>query len=102
MNDGCRNRRCTCAIALAENFEPKTCMIEKTVWKDEKDFTLDVPVNLQNDRANEKGKKSDVPDENLFASTNKMSRKVMVSASPSHRSNLVQDFLEKKFETPFR
>ena len=83
MNDGCRNRRCTCAIALAENFEPKTCMIEKTVWKDDKDFTLDVPVNLQNDRANEKGKKSDVPDENLFASTNKMSRKVMVSAAIS-------------------
>ena len=26
-----------------------------------------------------KGKKSDVPDENFFASTNKMSRKVMVS-----------------------
>ena len=31
----------------------------------------------------EKGKKSDVPDENLFASTNKMSRKVMVSTAIS-------------------
>ena len=58
-------------------------MIEKTVWQDEKDFTLDVPVNLQNDRVYGKGKKSDVPDENLFASTNKMSRKVMVSAAIS-------------------
>ena len=47
--------------------------------KDEKDFTLDVPVTLQNDQVYVKGKKSDVPDENLFASTNKMSRKVMVS-----------------------
>ena len=56
-------------------------MIEKTIWQDEKDFTLDVPVNLQNGRVYGKGKQSDVPDENLFESTNKMSRKVMVSAA---------------------
>ena len=31
----------------------------------------------------EKEKKSDVPDENLFASTNKMSKKVIVSAAIS-------------------
>ena len=40
-------------------------MIEKTVWQDEKDFTLDVPVNLQNNRVYGKGKKYNVPDENL-------------------------------------
>ena len=56
-------------------------MIDKTVWQDEKDFTLDVSVNLQDDRVYGKGKKSDVPDMNLFASTNKMLRKVMVSAA---------------------
>ena len=56
-------------------------MIEKTVWQDGKDFTFDIPVNLQNDRVYGKGKISDVPDENLFASTNKMSRNVMVSAA---------------------
>ena len=32
-------------------------MIEKTVWQDEKDFTLDAPVNSQNDRVYGKGKK---------------------------------------------
>ena len=78
MNDGCRNRRYARAIALAEKFERNTRMIEKTVWQDEKDFTLDVPVNLQNDQVYGKGKKS-VPDENLSASTNKMPRKVMES-----------------------
>ena len=83
MNDGCCNRRYARAIALAKKFERNTRLIEKTVWQDEKDFTLDVPVNLQNDRVYGKGKKSDVPDENLFASTNKMSRKVMVSAAIS-------------------
>ena len=65
MNDGCRNRRYARAIALAEKFERNTRMIEKTVWQDEKDFTLDVPVNLQNDRVYGKGKKYNVPDENL-------------------------------------
>ena len=48
-----------------------------------KDFTPDVAVNLQNDRVYGKGKNFNVPDENLFESTNKMSRKVMVSAEIS-------------------
>ena len=76
MNDGCRNRRYARAIKLAEKFERNARMIEKTVWQDKKDFILDVPVNLQNDRVYGKGKKSDVSDENLFASINKISRKV--------------------------
>ena len=83
MNGGCRNRRCAHAIALAKKFERNTRMIDKTVWQDEKDFALDVPVNLQSYRVYGKGKKSDVPDENVFASTNKISRKVMVSAAIS-------------------
>ena len=83
VNDGCRNRRYARAIALAGKFEHNTRMTEKTEWQGEKDFTLDVPVNLQNDRVYGKGKKSDVSDENLFASTNKMSRKAMVSAAIS-------------------
>ena len=58
-------------------------MVEKTVWQDEKNFTLDVPVNLHNDWVYGKGKDPDAPDENLFASTNNMSRKVMVSAGIS-------------------
>ena len=68
MNDGCRNRRYDCTIALAEKFECNTHMIEKTVQQDEKDFTLDVAVNLENDRVYGKGRKSDVPDENLLRS----------------------------------
>ena len=48
MNQGCRNRRYTRTIT-AQKFEGNTCMTEKTVWQDEKDFTLDVSVNLQND-----------------------------------------------------
>ena len=134
-------------------FERNIGMIEKNSMQDEKDFTIDVPANLQNDRVHRKGKKSDVPDENLIQSTNKMSRKVMLSAAISwygatkpvfvnengikvnkenyckhlkkqlfpasknlvkrddwisvqdsalsHRSNLVQDFLEKTLKRRF-
>ena len=49
MNHGCHNRRYARAITLAQRFEGKTCMTEKTVWQDGKDFTLDVSVKLQND-----------------------------------------------------
>ena len=58
-------------------------MIKITVWQDEKDFTLEIPVNLQDDRVYGKGKKSDIPNENLLSSTNKMSKNVMVSAAIS-------------------
>ena len=57
------------------------CMIKETVWQDKKDFTLEVPVNLKNDRVHGKGKKSDNPDGNFLSSTNKISKKVMVSAA---------------------
>ena len=42
-------RRYACTIPLAEKFERNTGMIEKTAWQDEKDLTLDVSVDLQND-----------------------------------------------------
>ena len=83
MSKGTRNRRETRAGSLRERFESNICMIEKTVWQDEKDFTLEVPLNLHNDRVYGTGKKSDIPHENFLSSTNKMSKKVMVSAAIS-------------------
>ena len=49
-------------------------------WEDEKDFTLKVPMNPQNDRVYYKGDKKDVPEANLFHHSNRQSKKVMVSA----------------------
>ena len=89
MKDGCRNRRYARAIVLAGKFERSNHMIEKTVSQDEKDFTLDIPFNLQNDRVYRKGKKSHVPDQNLFASTNKMSRKFLVSLATAPQSRFL-------------
>ena len=46
--------------SLRERFESNIRMIEKTVWQDEKDFTLHVPVNLQNFRVYGKRKKNQI------------------------------------------
>ena len=56
---------------------------KKTVWQDEKDFTLEAPTNLQKDCVYDKEKKSDIPDENLLSLTNKMSKTVMASTAIS-------------------
>ena len=80
MNDGTRQRRVERTGGLVDKFADNPRMIERCVWQDEKDFTVDVPVNNQNDRVYYKGKKSDVPPANLEQSTKRMTRKVMVSA----------------------
>ena len=83
MSEGTRNRKGTRAGSLRERFESNIRMIKKTVWQDEKDFTLAVPVNFHNDRVYDEGKKSDMPDKNLLSSTNKTFKKVMVSTAVS-------------------
>ena len=95
MNHGCRNRRYARAVALAEKFEPTTRIIEKTVWQNEKDFTLDISDKLRNDQVYGKGKNPDAPDENLFVSTNKMSRKLIVSAAISWYDATKQFFVNE-------
>ena len=83
MNNATRARRTSRARALAERYEKNSRMIEKTVWQDEKDFPLHVPVNSQNDRVYYRGRKAEVPDENLFKETKRLSKKIMVSAGLS-------------------
>ena len=83
MSEETRKRRETRACSLRERSESNIRMMGKTVLQDEKYFTLEVPVNLQNDRLYDKGKKSNIPDEHLLSSTNKMSKQVMLSAAIS-------------------
>ena len=61
-----KQRRAERATALAEKFGKSKRSIERCVWQDEKDFTLEVPFNSQNSCVYSKGKKADVPDANLF------------------------------------
>ena len=65
---------------MAESFDCNPRLVEKFAYQDEKDFTLEVPTNIQNNRVYLQGKKDQVPDENLFHQKNKQSIKVMVSA----------------------
>ena len=83
MSEGTRNRKETRVGSLREELESNIRMIEKTVWQDGKDCTLDVPVNLQNNRVYGKEKKADIPDKNWLSLTNKMSKKIMVSTTIS-------------------
>ena len=84
MSEGNQNRRNTSADSFKKRFGSNNIqMIQKRIWQDEKDFTLEVPVNLQNDRVYGKGKKSDILDKNLLSSTNKTSKKVVVFAAIS-------------------
>ena len=81
MNNGTRERRTIRSGNLAERFDRNPRLVEKFAYQDEKDFALQVPTNIQSNRAYFKGKKDQVPDENLFHQKNKQSIKVMVSAS---------------------
>ena len=50
------------------------------VFQDEKDFSLQVPTNRQNNRVYFNGPKKDVQRERLYSEENKFSNKVMVFA----------------------
>ena len=64
---------------MAERFSHKRS-IEKCVFQDENDFTLEVSFNPQNSGVYGKGSKVDVQDSQLFHTSNRQSVRVMVSA----------------------
>ena len=80
MNNGTRDRRTIGLGNLAGHFDRNPRLVENFAYQDEKDLTLEVPTNIQNNRIYFKGKKDQIPDENLFHQKSKQSIKVMVSA----------------------
>ena len=62
MSEGTKKQRTERAGALAERFSNKRS-VEKCVWQDEKDFTLEVPLNHQNSRVYGKNRKGDISDD---------------------------------------
>ena len=81
MDDGARERRVNRASGLAQKFGKNPRMVERAVFQDESDFPLQIPINKQNNRIYFRGKKSDVPEENLCHQGNRQTKKVMVSAA---------------------
>ena len=69
MSEGTKKRRTERAGALTEKFSNKRS-VEKYVWQDEKDFTLEVPLNHQHSRVYGKNRKGDISDDRFFHSTN--------------------------------
>ena len=70
MSEETKKQRTERAGALAERFSNKRS-VEKFVWQDKKDFTLEVPLNHQNSRVYGKNQKGDISDNRLFHNTNR-------------------------------
>ena len=60
MSSATQQRRTEGAGALAEKFSKKRS-IERCVWQDEKDFTVDVPFNAHNNHVYGMDKKDKIP-----------------------------------------
>ena len=77
MNSACHKRRDKCAGKLLQCFSIHS--LPWIVFQDEKDFSLQVPTNRQNNRVYFNGPKKEVQSECLCSEENKFSKKVMVS-----------------------
>ena len=80
-NDGAVKRRLERARNLLVRFP--LWKVRKLVFTDEKDFTLQVPSNRQNNRVYTQGRKKDIAANRLYHPKNRQSVKLMVSAGVS-------------------
>ena len=81
MNANARHSRKTRSQVLYRRFS--VAAVNKIIFTDEKDFTLEVSTNSQNDRFYAKGRKSDVCPNRLYHHRNRFSKKLMVSVGVS-------------------
>jgi len=81
VNANARHKRKTRSQALYWRFSLAT--VKKVIFTDEKDFTLELPTNRQNDRVYAKGRKSDICSNRLYHHRNRFLKKLMVSAGVS-------------------
>ena len=77
MNSACRKRRAERAGKLLQRFSIHS--LPRLAFQD-KDFSLQVPTNPQNNRVYFNGPKKNGQPERLYSEGNKFSKKVMVSA----------------------
>ena len=78
MNNNCRKRRKERTSNLLQRFSEYS--LPRLVFQDEKDFSLQVKTNRQNNRVYGYGLKKDISPQRLFNEGNRFSIKVMVSA----------------------
>ena len=94
-NYGTQERRAKRAGALADRFS-KCRSVEKSVWKDEKNFTLEVSLNSQNSRVYGFKNKDNIENNRLLYHTNRQSKKGMVSAYVVWKGATKQFFVNDK------
>lgn len=76
-----RNRRLQRCRYLYKNYSSND--VKYMCYQDEKDFTLEVPTNRQNDRVNSATRKSNILPERLYHQMSRFSKKLMVSCCVS-------------------
>ena len=94
VNASARHSRKTRSQALYRRFSLAT--VRKVIFTDEKDFTLEVPTNRQNDGVYAKGRKSDISTNRLYHHRNRFSKKLMVSAGVSWNGKTEIFFIDPK------
>ena len=77
MNSACHEKRAERAGKLVKRFSIH--FLPRLVFQDEKDFSLQVPTNRQNNRVYFNSPKKDVQPERLHSEGNKFAKKVKVS-----------------------
>ena len=82
IEEGSRQRRILRSQSLLESFNQDDVTL--MCFEDEKDFTIQLPRNRQNDRLYTAGLKRDVNPDRLFHKSNKFSEKLMVSCVVSY------------------
>jgi len=77
MSEGTKKRRTERSGALTERFSNKWS-VERCVFQDKKDFTLDIPINYKNRVYGKSQKIVDyIFDDRLFHTTTRQPKKVM-------------------------
>jgi transposase len=86
-----KQKRKTRCKNLDDKYSAKD--VEKMVFTDEKDFSLEIARNRQNDRVYGK-RKRDIPVKRLYHQTSRFTKKVMVSAGVSWRGKTRIHFID--------
>ena len=94
MNDSCHHRRTKRSKQLLSSFNDTS--LSQPAFKDDKDFTVQVKTNCQNNRVYSKGLKCCVRPRRSFNKENKFSVKVMVSPAISWKGVILSFFPGEK------
>ena len=89
-----RSKRKVRCRKLLDRFSKES--IKKIIFTDEKDFSLEIPINRQNDVVYGGSRKRNISPERLYHETSRFSKKIMVSAGVCFNGKTKIHFLNMK------